>query len=88
MLHHDRSSGHLLAVADVPDLEGDEVTTAKFAIDSKVEECEVADPVFHLKSDSKCPDVLGLERRLELALVPWLSMNGVRYGSHDGLPSS
>ena len=88
VLHHDRSSGHLLAVADVPDLEGDEVTTAELAVDSKVEECEVADPVFHLKSDSKCPDVPGLERRLlanDLALVPWLAMNGVRYGSHDGL---
>jgi hypothetical protein len=90
VLHHDRSSGDLFAVADVPDLEGNEVTTAELAVDSKVEECEFADPIFHLKADSKCPDVLGLEWRLlanDLALVPWLAMSGVRYGSH-GLPSS
>jgi hypothetical protein len=44
-----------------------------------------------LETDSECPDVLELEWRLladDLALVPWLAMDGVSYGSHDGLPSS
>ena len=63
----------------------------EFAVDSQVEECKLAHPVLHLEADSERPDILELERRLladDLALVPWLAMHGVGYGSHDGLPSS
>jgi hypothetical protein len=78
-------------MADVPDLEADEVTASKLAIDSKVEESKLAHSVPHLETDPECPDVLELEWCLladDLALVPWLAMDGVGYGSHDGLPSS
>ena len=91
VLHHDRPRGHLIAVADVPDLQNDEVTTSKFAVDSKVEESEFADSTLNLKADSKCPDVLELERCLladDLAFVPWLATVGVGDRSYDGLPSS
>jgi hypothetical protein len=91
VLHYHGAGCHLVAVADVPDLEADKVTTAQFAVDSQVEEGKLAHPAFHLEADSKCPDVLESEWRLltnDLALVPWLAMNGVGIGSHDGLPSS
>ena len=45
----------------------------------------------YLQADAKCPYVLELERCLladDLALVPWLAVNSVGVGSHDGLPSS
>jgi hypothetical protein len=78
-------------MANVPNLETDKVTTAQLAVDSKVEESKLAYPALHLEADSKCPDVLDLERGLladDLALVPWLAMNSVSVDSHDGLPSS
>jgi hypothetical protein len=81
----------LVAVADVPDLQADQVTAAELAVDSQVEECQLAHPVLHLEADSERPDVLELERCLladDLALVPWLAMSSGGYGSHDGLPSS
>ena len=34
VLHHHGTGGHLVAVADVPNLEADEVATAKLAVDS------------------------------------------------------
>jgi hypothetical protein len=81
----------LVAVADVSNLEADEVATAKLAVDSQVEEGELAHPTFHLQANTKRPDVLELERCLltdDLALVPRLAMSNVGVGSHDGLPSS
>ncbi len=51
-------------MADVPDLEADELTSAQLAVDPEVEEGELAYAVFHLQADSKRPDVLDLERRL------------------------
>ena len=73
------------------DPEADEVAATQLAVDSQVEESKLAHSAFHLEADSKCPDVLGLERRLladDLALVPWLAMNSVGDGPHGGLPSS
>ena len=73
------------------DPEADEVAATQLAVDSQVEECEFAHPVFHLQTNSECPDVLELERCLladDLALVPWLAMNSVGDGPHGGLPSS
>jgi len=61
------------------------------AVDTQVEERELAYSVLHLETNSKCPDVLELERSLladDLALVPRLAVNGVGCGFHDGLPSS
>jgi len=91
VLHDHRARCHLVAVADVPHLQTDQVAAAELAVDSQVEECQLAHPVLHLEAHSERPDVLELERRLladDLALVPWLAMNSVGFGSHDGLPSS
>jgi hypothetical protein len=91
VLHHHSAGCHLVAVAYVPDLETDEVATAQLAVDSQVEECKLSNPALHLEADSKCPDILDLERSLladDLALAPWLAMNSVGSGSRDGRPSS
>ena len=91
VLHHHGAGRDLVPVADVSDLQADEVAAAKLAVDPQVEQRELAHPIFHLKSNSERPDVLELERSLltdDLALVPWLAMNCVGYGSHVGLPSS
>ena len=91
VLHDDRACGHLVAVAHVPDFEGDEIASAQLAVDAQIEEREFASTAFHLEADAQCPDVLDLERRLlpdDLAFVPRLAMNGIACASHDGLPSS
>lgn len=78
-------------MADVADLERNEVAPTKLAVDAEVEEREFAYSVLHLKTNSKRPDVLDLERSLladDLALVPPLAKSGVGCDSHDGLPSS
>ena len=64
VLHHHGAGCNLVAVADVPDLETDKVTTAQLAVDSQVEESKLAHPALHLEADSKCPDILEFERRL------------------------
>ena len=61
------------------------------AVDAQVEEGQLTHTVLHLKPNPERPNVLQLERGLlpdDLALVPWLAMNDVGFGSHDGLPSS
>ena len=81
----------MVAVADVADLERYEVASPKLAVDAEIEGRQLSNSVLHLKSDSKCSDVLELERSLlpnDLALVPRLAMSCVGCGSHDGLPSS
>ena len=91
VLHNHGPTCHMVAVMHVPDLEADEVAPAELAVNSQVEESELAHPVFHLEPDSKRPEVLDLEGRLlsdDLALVPWLAMRGVTCDAHDGLPSS
>jgi hypothetical protein len=67
-------------MAHVPDLEADQVASTQLAVDAEVEEGEFAHSALHLKPNSKCPDVLELERRLladDLALVPRLAMSTV-----------
>lgn len=76
VLHDDGACRHGFAVADVPDLESDEVAAAKLAVDAQVEQGELAHPALHLETDAQRPDVLELERRLlpdELPLVPRLA---------------
>jgi hypothetical protein len=58
VLHHYRPRGDLVAVADIAEPERNEVASAKLAVDAQVEERELAHSVFHLKTNSKCPDVL------------------------------
>jgi hypothetical protein len=64
LLHHHGARCHLVAVADVPDLEAGEIAATQLAVDPKVEEGKFAHPVFHPQADSEGPDVFELERRL------------------------
>jgi hypothetical protein len=78
-------------VTHVPNLEGDQVAATQLAVDAEVEQCQFADPAFHLQSNAQRPDVLELEWRPlpdELALVPRLAMDEIACRTHDGLPSS
>jgi hypothetical protein len=80
VLDYDGPRGDLVAVADVADPERHEVASAKLAVDAQVEERELAYSTLHLKTNSKGPYVLELERSLltdELALVPRLAMGGI-----------
>ena len=53
MLHHDSTRCRLVAVADISNLEADEIATAQLAVYPEVEEGELAYSVFHLQADSK-----------------------------------
>lgn len=78
-------------MTDVSDLEGDEIASAKLAVDIQVEEREISHPPFHLQPDTQRPDVMHFEGCLlpdDLALVPQLVVSGIAFGCHDGLPSS
>ena len=43
-----RSGSHLVAVADVPDLQTDKVAARELTVDSQVKQCKLAHPVLHL----------------------------------------
>ena len=78
-------------MTDVSDLEGDEIASAKLAVDTQVEEREISHPPFHLQANTQRPDVFHFEGCLlpdDLALVPRLAVSGFAFGFHDGLPSS
>lgn len=80
VLHDDGSRGHLVTMGNVTDLDCNEVASAKFAVDAKVEECEFADPAFHLKMYAQSSDVLHLEGSFlpdDLAFVPRLMVNSI-----------
>ena len=61
VLHHHGAGRHLVAVADVPDLQADEVAAAQLAVDPEVKEGKLAHRAFHLETNLKGPDVLELE---------------------------
>lgn len=52
VLHDHRARCDVATVADVPDLQADQIAAAEFAVDSQVEECQLAHPVLHLEADS------------------------------------
>ena len=64
MLHDDRARGQLLTMAHVAKLECHEVASAGLAVDTKVEERELANPTFYLKAHSQRPDVFYSEGHL------------------------
>ncbi|MCK1495246.1 hypothetical protein IVB14_33775 [Bradyrhizobium sp. 180] len=88
------SIGRIAAGCDIIDFEGDNVATTKFAIDSDVEQRQIANPTFDLELCSNGPDVLGTEWRLranDLSLIPRSPLGDVHVGawdiSHDDLLS-
>ena len=50
MLHDVGSVGQLVTMGHVTDLECNEITSAKIAVDAEVEEYKLADPAFYLKT--------------------------------------
>src|SRR5687768_12248348 len=75
LLHDDRAVAHALAMANVTDLEPDEIARAQLAVDCQVEKRELAGAARHLEAYPRCPDFLELEWRFlagELSLVPGL----------------
>ncbi len=90
-LQHDCPRCDLIAVTDVAHLQSDQIAASQLAVNSEVEQGELADAILGLKTDTECPDVFDLERCLlpdDLAFVPRLAMDGRDVGFHDGLPSS
>src|SRR5690606_4198834 len=76
VLQDDSSRCDLIPMADVADLQSDQVAAAQLAVDTQVEKCELTHPVLHLEPYAERPDVLEFERRLlpdDLALVPRLT---------------
>ena len=91
VLHNDGAFGQLLTMAHVVHLEGAEVTSEKLAVDTEIDECELANPSLHLSADTQRPDVFQFEGRVlsdDLSLVPRLAMNNIAGALHDALPSS
>jgi hypothetical protein len=73
LLHDYGPRGNAVAVADVTDLQPDEITSAQLAVDTKVEQREISRAAKQLEPDADGPDLSQFERRLlanQLALVP------------------
>ena len=91
VLHDHGARRYLLAMADIPDLEADQIAAASLAVDLQVEEGQLAHPAVHLRADRKRPDVFELERCFlagDLGLVSWLAVTSADVGFHHELPSS
>ena len=74
MLNDGRAVPGCGVVAELADAQLHEVTAALLAIDSEVEQGQVADPALTLKVEANGSDLLGLEGRLGTdkgSLVPW-----------------
>ena len=61
---------HLIAVADVPDSEADQIAAAQLAVDLEIEERKLAYSAFPLQTDSKRPDVLELNGAFWPTILP------------------
>jgi hypothetical protein len=73
LVHDDGPRGDAVAVADVADLQPDEIASTQLALDIKIEQREISCSAKQLKLDADRPDFFELERRLlanQLALVP------------------
>ena len=57
-------------MTDIPDLEGNEVAAAKLAVDSQVEQSELAHSILHLKTNAERPDVLELNGAFWPTILP------------------
>ena len=75
----ERERRDVLAVADIPHPQANEITGTKFTVDGQIEQGEFAPPNGELQSNANSPDLFELERRLlanELALVPGRTNGG------------
>jgi hypothetical protein len=81
-----RSIGRVAARRDVIYFQGDDVATTKFAIDSDVEQRQIANPTLDLELRPDGPDMLRAEWRLranDLSLIPRYALGDVLVGAGD-----
>jgi hypothetical protein len=87
LLKNQCSGCHALAVADVAHPKAHQVESPQFAVDSKIEQCEVPTTTCNLKGNTNRPNLFEFERRLlahELAFIPRYVTGG--FGNfHDRL---
>src|ERR1019366_4743830 len=87
LLKNQCSGCHALAVADVAHPKAHQVASPQFAVDSKIEQCEVPTTTCNLKANTNRPNLFEFERRLlahELAFIPRYVTGG--FGNfHDRL---
>jgi hypothetical protein len=58
LLHHDGAGSDSVAMANIPDPKRDEVTSAEFAVDTEIEQCEFSLAIGQLQPDSDRPYLL------------------------------
>lgn len=64
VLHYDRACRDWVAMADVSDLEGEEIASAQLTVDAQIEERKLAYAApLHLEANAQRPDVLDLTGR-------------------------
>ena len=80
----DRCAVHGIAVrGDILDLQAHEITTAKLAVDGKIEQSQIPGSAGDLQSRPDGPDVFWLEWRFrssELPFVPWSVLTNIAIG--------
>jgi hypothetical protein len=87
LLQHDRPRRDSLPMTDISHPQANEVTGSKFAVDGQVEQGEFSAPNGELQSNTNCPDLFELERRLlanDFALVPRPTGSGSVLGCFHG----
>jgi hypothetical protein len=81
-----RSIGRIAARRNVIDSQSDYVASTEFAIDSDVEQRQIANATFDLKLSSDGPDVLRAKWRLcadDFSLIPRYALGNVLAGAWD-----
>src|SRR5438552_9820254 len=74
LLHDNRAAGDTTALDHIMDAQRDQITSAQFTVDGKVEQCEFPGSMIQLQPNPDSPDLFQLQRRLlaeQLAFVPW-----------------
>jgi hypothetical protein len=91
-LHDHRSLADLATANQVTDPNSDQIATSQFAVDRKVKQCPVSQPLFLIEPEADGPDLLLLQRSFAsdgLAGVPGRAMLPcwIKCGmSHDRSP--
>jgi hypothetical protein len=73
LLQHDCPGCHAASVADISDVQPNQVAGSKLTIDSETEQRKLAETVGELQPDPDGPDLFELKRRFltyKLSLVP------------------
>src|SRR5213078_3199144 len=90
LLHDNRTAGNVTALDHIVDAQRDQITPAQFAVDGKVEQCEVVPgSIIKLQPNPDSPDLFQLQRRFlteQVAFVPRLNApSDLRRCIHESL---